>query len=54
MRDGRTREAQGAAAPAVVGFQASARGGVVRCELVADRVRLLGQAVTTLTAELAM
>ena len=48
------RDAQGAPAPAVVGFQASARGGVVRCELAADRVRLLGQAVTTLTAELAM
>lgn len=32
----------------VVGFQASQRGGVVRCRLVKGRVKLSGPAVTTL------
>ncbi|HEU0116804.1 MAG TPA: PhzF family phenazine biosynthesis protein [Thermomicrobiales bacterium] len=36
----------------LVGFQASARGGVVRVRLAGDRVKLLGQAVTVLRGEL--
>ncbi|MDP9347978.1 MAG: PhzF family phenazine biosynthesis protein [Gemmatimonadota bacterium] len=36
----------------LVGFQASARGGVVRVRTEGDRVRLSGQAVTTLRGEL--
>lgn len=36
----------------LVGFQASARGGVVRVELAGARVRLGGQAVTVLRGEL--
>lgn len=37
---------------AMVGYQASARGGTVRCAVVGDRVELTGRAVTTLTATL--
>lgn len=37
----------------LVGYQASARGGVVRVEVAGDRVRLGGQAVTVFRAELA-
>ena len=36
----------------VVGYQASARGGVVHCRIVGDRVLLSGQAVTVLRGEL--
>jgi PhzF family phenazine biosynthesis protein len=36
----------------MVGFQASARSGTVRCAVVGDRVELTGRAVTTLTGEL--
>jgi PhzF family phenazine biosynthesis protein len=36
----------------LIGFQASPRGGVVRVEPRGDRVRLAGQAVTVLRAEL--
>lgn len=36
----------------LVGFQASARGGTVRCAVVGDRVELTGRAVTTLTGVL--
>lgn len=36
----------------LVGYQASARGGVVRVEVRGDRVRLLGQAVTVLRGTL--
>lgn len=36
----------------LVGYQASARGGFVRLRLEGDRVRLAGQAVTVLRAEL--
>ena len=36
----------------MTGFQASARGGVVRTRVVGDRVRLGGQAVTVLRATL--
>jgi predicted PhzF superfamily epimerase YddE/YHI9 len=36
----------------VVGYQASARGGTVRVRPRGDRVRLAGQAVTVLVAEL--
>ncbi len=36
----------------MTGFQASARGGVVRVRVVGDRVILSGQAVTTLRGEL--
>jgi PhzF family phenazine biosynthesis protein len=36
----------------LVGYQASARGGVVRVRLAGDRVRLGGQAVTVLRGEL--
>lgn len=36
----------------LVGEQASRRGGQVRCEVVGDRVRLAGRAVTTLRGEL--
>lgn len=36
----------------MTGFQASARGGVVKVQLVGDRVILGGQAVTTLRGEL--
>jgi len=32
----------------LTGYQASPRGGTVRCELVDDRVRLTGNAVTVL------
>jgi hypothetical protein len=35
-----------------VGYQASARGGTVRVRPEGDRVRLAGQAVTVLAAEL--
>jgi PhzF family phenazine biosynthesis protein len=37
----------------LVGYQASARGGLVRMELAGDRVRLGGQAVTVFRGELA-
>lgn len=37
---------------ALVGYQASKRGGTVRVELVGDRVRLGGRAVTVLSGEL--
>ena len=36
----------------MVGYQASARGGVVKVRLEGDRVKLMGQAVTVLTGEL--
>jgi PhzF family phenazine biosynthesis protein len=36
----------------LIGFQASARGGVVRVRLAGARVKLLGQAVTVLRGEL--
>jgi PhzF family phenazine biosynthesis protein len=36
----------------MVGFQASARGGVVKVRLDGDRVRMSGQAVTVLRGEL--
>ena len=36
----------------LVGYQASARGGVVRVRLAGDRVYLSGQAVTVLRGEL--
>ena len=36
----------------LTGFQASARGGIVRVRVVGDRVRLGGQAVTVLRGEL--
>ncbi|WP_405069871.1 PhzF family phenazine biosynthesis protein [Kribbella sp. NBC_01510] len=36
----------------LVGFQASARGGVVRVATVGDRVHLSGQAITTLDGDL--
>ncbi len=36
----------------MTGFQASARGGVVRVKLAGDRVRLSGQAVTVLRGDL--
>lgn len=36
----------------LVGEQASRRGGQVRCEVVGDRVRLAGRAITTLRGEL--
>jgi PhzF family phenazine biosynthesis protein len=36
----------------LVGYQASARGGTVRCAVVGDRVGLTGRAVTTLTGVL--
>lgn len=39
---------------AMVAWQASARGGVVRVRLAGDRVRLGGQAVTVLRGELAV
>ena len=35
----------------MVGYQASARGGTVRCSVVGDRVELTGRAVTTLTGQ---
>lgn len=38
--------------PKMTAYQASARGGVVRVELLGDRVALQGQAVTVLRAEL--
>lgn len=38
--------------PDVVGYQASARGGTVRCRVVGDRVLLAGDAVTVLRGEL--
>jgi predicted PhzF superfamily epimerase YddE/YHI9 len=38
--------------PALVGYQASARGGVVRVEVKGERVQLGGQAVTVLRSEL--
>jgi predicted PhzF superfamily epimerase YddE/YHI9 len=38
--------------PALVGFQASARGGSVRCTVLGDRVVLGGRAVTVLRAKL--
>ena len=37
---------------ALVGAQRSPRGGIVRTELVGDRVKLIGQAVTIMKAEL--
>jgi PhzF family phenazine biosynthesis protein len=36
----------------LVAYQASARGGVVHCRVVGDRVRLSGHAVTVLSGEL--
>jgi PhzF family phenazine biosynthesis protein len=36
----------------LAGFQASARGGIVRVRLAGDRVKLLGQAVTVIRGEL--
>jgi PhzF family phenazine biosynthesis protein len=39
--------------PEVVAYQASARGGWLRLRLAGDRVKLRGQAVTTLRGELA-
>jgi PhzF family phenazine biosynthesis protein len=36
----------------MVGYQASARGGTVRCRVVGDRVELTGRAVTTLAGTL--
>jgi len=36
----------------LIGYQASARGGVVRVQLAGDRVRLSGQAVTVMRGEL--
>jgi PhzF family phenazine biosynthesis protein len=36
----------------LVGYQASPRGGTVRCAVVGDRVELTGRAVTTLTGVL--
>jgi predicted PhzF superfamily epimerase YddE/YHI9 len=39
--------------PELTGFQASARGGIVRVRVAGDRVRLGGQAVTVLRCELA-
>ncbi|HCU86460.1 MAG TPA: phenazine biosynthesis protein, partial [Verrucomicrobiales bacterium] len=36
----------------LIGYQASARGGVVEVETIGDRVRLRGQAVTTFKGEL--
>ncbi len=36
----------------LVGYQASARGGVVRVRVVEDRVKLQGQAVTVMKGEL--
>jgi PhzF family phenazine biosynthesis protein len=38
--------------PRLMGYQASARGGTVRVEVVGTRVRLAGHAVTVFTAEL--
>lgn len=38
--------------PDLVGYQASARGGIVRVRCAGDRVMLAGQAVTVLRAEL--
>jgi len=38
--------------PALVGYQASARGGTVECTVVGDRVVLGGRAVTVLRAKL--
>jgi PhzF family phenazine biosynthesis protein len=39
--------------PEIVAYQASARGGLLRLRLAGDRVKLRGQAVTTLRGELA-
>jgi predicted PhzF superfamily epimerase YddE/YHI9 len=36
---------------ALVGYQASARGGIVRCRVVGDRVRLSGKAITIVRGE---
>ena len=36
----------------LTGYQASARGGIVKVEMIDDRVKLHGQAVTTLRGEL--
>lgn len=36
----------------LVGFQASQRGGVVQCEVIAERVRLTGRAITILEGRL--
>jgi PhzF family phenazine biosynthesis protein len=38
--------------PEMIGYQASARGGIVRVRLAGDRVILGGQAITTLRGEL--
>jgi PhzF family phenazine biosynthesis protein len=38
----------------LIGYQASARGGVVRCERLGERVLLHGQAVTVFRGELAI
>ncbi len=35
-----------------IGYQASKRGGFVRCSLVGDRVKLKGKAKTVLSGEL--
>ena len=37
---------------ALIGAQRSARGGIVRTQLVGDRVKLLGQAITIMQAQL--
>ena len=36
----------------LVGYQASARGGVVRVQVLGERVKLSGQAITVLKADL--
>ena len=38
----------------VTGYQASRRGGYIRCSVIGDRVRLKGSAITTLRGELAV
>jgi len=38
--------------PALIGYQASARGGTVQCTLAGDRVVLGGTAITVLRAKL--
>jgi hypothetical protein len=36
----------------LIGAQRSARGGIVRTKLVGDRVKLIGQAITIMQAQL--
>jgi hypothetical protein len=36
----------------MIGYQASPRGGTVRCTVAGDRVELTGRAVTTLMGDL--